>query len=231
MTPLYLCRATLKRGASMRALAPLLSGATGRHGSSVQAGHHLVWSLFADDPGRRRDFLWRELAAGTFLILSARQPEDRHALFDLAEPKPFAPRLLAGDALGFSLRANPVVRRRGASGSRSVKHDVVMDALRTHPPGGRAGHRSALLRERGLDWLMRQGQRSGFEFDPRQVRIDGYERHRIDRKAPAPQMTFSTVEFEGTLTVTGPARLVSAIAKGFGAAKAYGCGLMLIRRA
>ena len=44
-------------------------------------------------------------------------------------------------------------------------------------------------------------------------------------------MLYSTLDFEGVvLTVSDPAALVPAIAHGFGGAKAYGCGLMLIRR-
>ena len=44
-------------------------------------------------------------------------------------------------------------------------------------------------------------------------------------------MTWSTLDFDGTLTVADPAPLLAAIVRGFGAAKACGCGLMPIRRA
>ena len=94
---LYLSRASLKRDASVAALAPLLLGKSGRGGHTGQPGHHLVWSLFADGPDRQRDFLWREMDTGVFLILSARPPEDRHGLFEIAEPKPFTPTLEPGD--------------------------------------------------------------------------------------------------------------------------------------
>ena len=228
---LYLSRARLRRDASVAALAPLLLGNTGRGGPTRQPGHHLVWSLFADDPNRRRDFLWREMETGVFLILSARQPEDRHGLFEIAEPKPFTPVLEAGDRLAFSLRANPVIRRRGPSRSRSVKHDVVMDALRPGPKGDRAAHRLVAVREHGLAWLERQGVRAGFTVRANGVRVDGYDQHRIARKGSAPSMLYSTLDFEGVLTVSDPDPLLPAIARGFGAAKAYGCGLMLIRRA
>lgn len=227
---LYLSRARLKRDASMAALAPLLLGKTGRGGPTRQPGHHLVWSLFADGPGRQRDFLWREIDAGVFLILSARQPEDRHGLFEIADPKPFAPALEPGDRLGFSLRANPVIRRRDPSRRRSVKHDVVMDALRSHSEGERAGHRFAAIQEQGRAWIERQGVQAGFTIRAGDVGVDGYDQHRISRKGPAPSMLYSTLDFEGILTVSDPGFLLPAIAHGFGAAKAYGCGLMLIRR-
>ena len=44
-------------------------------------------------------------------------------------------------------------------------------------------------------------------------------------------MSFSTLDFDGILTVNDPAAFLLALSRGFGAAKAYGCGLMLIRRA
>ena len=225
----YLSRARLRRDASVAALAPLLLGNTGRGGSTRQPGHHLVWSLFADGSDRQRDFLWREMDTGVFLILSARPPEDRHELFEIAEPKPFTPALETGDRLGFSLRANPVIRRRDSLRRRSVKHDVVMDALRPHPKGDRADHRFAAVREQGLAWLERQGASAGFAVDPQCVRVDGYEQLRVSRKGSA-AMSFSTLDFEGLLTVSDPGTFLSSIVRGFGAAKAYGCGLMLIRR-
>ncbi len=227
---LWLTRVRLRRDAAAGALAPLLLGASGRGGTTRQPGHHLVWSLFADSAERRRDFLWRQQDAGVFLTLSRRPPEDHHDLFVIDEPKPFAPALEPNDRLLFSLRANPVVRRRDPARNRSVKHDVVMDALRSHPSGQRADRRLALVREQGLAWLERQGERAGFRIGRDEVRVDGYDRHRISRKSASP-MVFSTLDLDGLLTVSEPDDFVAALARGFGAAKAYGCGLMLIRRA
>ena len=158
----YLSRARLKRDASVAALAPLLLGNTGRGGSTRQPGHHLVWSLFADGSDRQRDFLWREMDTGVFLILSARPPEDRHELFEIAEPKPFTPALETGDRLGFSLRANPVIRRRDSLRRRSVKHDVVMDALRPRPKGDRADHRLDRSTRAGSRMARTAGRKGGF---------------------------------------------------------------------
>ena len=228
---LFFCRARLKRGASVKALAPLLLGKTGRGGSSEHTGHHLVWSLFADTESRKRDFLWREISTGTFFVLSARRPVDRHDLFEIAEPRPFEPSLAEGDVLGFTLRANAVVRRRDSDHNHSVKHDIVMDALSKLPAGERAVHRHAAVRREGLAWLTRQGETAGFSVLDEKVRIDGYEQHSIDRGASGAPMSFSTLDFEGLLTVSEPSVFLAALANGFGAAKAYGCGLMLIRRA
>ncbi len=227
---LYFSRVSLKKEASLSALAPLLLGSAGVESESRHPAHHLVWYLFADGPGRQRDFLWRETISGVFLLLSSRPPRDPHGLFDIEKPKPFAPELKTGDRLIFSLRANPVVRRRDNVRGRSVKHDVVMDQLRTYAQGKRARHRLDLVRTSGLDWLKRQGDKAGFDFQVDDISVDGYSTHRVKRKT-GPAMAFSTIDFEGALTVTDPKQLLTVLPKGFGASKAYGCGLMLIRRA
>ena len=63
------------------------------------------------------------------------------------------------------------------------------------------------------------------------VAVDGYQQHRVSRRGPAAPMSFSTLDFDGMLVVREPAAFLSAVVRGFGASKAYGCGLMLIRRA
>jgi len=226
---LYFSQASLKKEASLSALAPLLLGIAGVKSESRQSAHHLVWYLFADGPERQRDFLWRETNPGVFLVLSSRPPQDPHGLFDIAEPKPFAPQLKAGDPLIFSLRANPVVRRRDIARGRSIKHDVVMDRLRAYEQGTRAEHRLELVRTAGLEWLKRQGGKSGFDFQAERVSVDGYSTHHVSRRT-GPAMVFSTLDFEGEMIVTDPKLLLTVLPKGFGSSKAYGCGLMLIRR-
>ena len=227
----YLSRVRLRSDASVAALAPLLLGSTRSGGATRQPGHHLVWSLFADSPDRQRDFLWRAMNVGVFLILSERVPNDRHGLFEIDEPKPFQPALEAGDRLRFSLRANPIIRRRDPARGRSVKHDVVMDALRAHEAGQRAGHRRTVVREQGLAWLERQGLKGGFEFGADDVSVDGYDQHSMVRKDASQPMKYSTLDFDGVLTIGDPDAFLAAVSRGFGASKAYGCGLMLIRRA
>ena len=222
---LYFTRIRLKRDLTVKALAPLLLSADG----SGQTGHHLIWSLFADDPGRERDFLWRETAGRDFYVLSRRLPEDRHGLFDMAPPKAFEPQLAAGDFLGFALRANPVVRK--AAGERSKKHDVVMEALHGIEREARAERRREAVQQGGFAWLKRQGERAGFAVRQGQVRVDGYERHRVQRRGGGQPMTFSTLDYDGTLEVLDGDAFLKAVARGFGSARAYGCGLMLIRRA
>jgi CRISPR system Cascade subunit CasE len=227
MTALWLSRARLRRDTTaVASLARLL--VPDGDGPRAAAAHRLVWALFADAPERQRDFLWREEAPGRFMALSARPPAPVPDLFDV-DVTPFEPALARGDRLGFTLRANPVVSRAVMPGQRGRRHDVVMDALRHVAKHERAARRLAVATETGLAWLTRQGSAHGFA--PDRVGVDGYETMRLPRDAGREHVRFSQMEFTGTLTVTDPALFLAALAVGFGRARAFGCGLMLIRRA
>ncbi len=226
MTALYLTRARLRRDAPIAALASRLVPAN--PGDRVQASHQLIWALFADGPDRRRDFLWREETPGNFLALSARPPTELHDLFEL-DYKDFSPKLAAGDRLHFNLRANAVVSRSAAPGVRGKRHDVVMDMLYPLSKAERAAARLETGLTAGRAWLVRQGVAHGFAPDE-DVAVDGCARERVPREV-GKHLIFGRMDLTGRLTVQDPAAFLAAIASGFGKARAFGCGLMLIRRA
>lgn len=240
MTALWLSRARLRRDtAATGSLARLL--VPDGEGPRLAAAHRLVWALFADAPDRQRDFLWREEAPGRFMALSARPPAPVPDLFDV-EAKPFEPALSPGDQLGFTLRANPVVSRgpgkERAPGVRGKRHDVVMDALYALPKEQRASARLGAVESAGRAWLAWQGTAHGFA-PADGVAVDGYETMRVPRdpdrarraRKGAEPVCFGQMDFTGALTVTDPAAFLAALSAGFGRARAFGCGLMLIRRA
>lgn len=220
---LYLSRLRLSRTASAKALDAILNPA--EPGPRLDAHHRLLWAAFADSPDRRRDFLWREERAGEFLTLSARPPAPSD-LFEAAEVKDFAPRLGTGDRLAFALRANATRDRKDVG-----RVDVVMDALHAVPKGSRAPERAALAQREGAAWLTRQGEITGFRLigvevgDYSVAALPGYRGKRMG------QPQFGILDMTGTLEVTDPAAFLARLAQGFGRAKAFGCGLMLIRRA
>jgi len=239
MTPLLLSRARLRRDVPAAALWHEL--VPDNDDRRMQASHRLVWTLFGDTPDRARDFLWREADPGTFYFLSNRAPEDRHNLFELDPPKEFAPELSIGDVLRFSLRANATVARKPQAAttvrSRGKPSDVVMDALYRLPKGAsRADCRRDVINEAGRAWLSARGEKSGFRLVDAVERpetaascVTGYRVMRLDHRND--KMKVGVLEYEGVLVVEDPSRLVEAIGHGFGRAKAFGCGLMLIRRA
>lgn len=148
-----------------------------------------------------------------------------------------------GARLGFELRANPVVARAGED--RSKRHDVVMDT------------KKRLLTERGLpnwaswtphrttadgqpdpppplyelvhaactNWLTSRAEQHGFAVDESTVSVAAYEQHGGKRG----QLRFSTVDLAGELVVTDAERFAITLASGIGRAKAFGCGLLLVR--
>ena len=208
------------------------------------ADHQWLWRWFPALAGAPRDFLFRRHdAEGVpgFYVVSGRPPAEHGGDWQ-ARTREYAPLLAVGERLQFELRANPTVRH-GRDG-KSKRHDVVMEAKRK------------LLAERGLKrwadwsgandaqsdsrpalydivqqscraWLARKGEARGFAIDADSLVVEAYEQHdeRADRK-----LQFTTVDFSGRLTVTDPLAFVAALGSGIGHAKAFGCGLLLIRR-
>jgi CRISPR system Cascade subunit CasE len=227
----FLTRVTLRRDAPIAALRSVLVPEADER--KMMVAHQLMWTLFADSGERTRDFLWRDAGEGRFYILSARPPRDVHGIFTIDEPKRFAPELSVGDRLKFVLRANATIARPTEKGKRGKPEDVVMHALHEIPKGAeRASARAFAVRTAGRAWLERQGQRRGFELLPQREGASVVDDHRAVRVDHAGrQMTLGIIDYDGELVVREPAAFSAALREGFGRAKAFGCGLMLIRRA
>jgi len=234
-TGLFISRARLRsqRGEALSAIAPLLipDDESKRPGHA----HRVLWLLFQDIPDARRDFLWRDERDGRYLVLSQRAPTDPHGLFEL-DSKPFEPALSVGNRLAFTLRANPVVASKGALAAdqhakrqRGKKVDVVMHALKDVARGERGLMRDEIATEAGTSWLASQGVRAGFKLAAPPL-VDGYTQIPIERRRGRPA-GFSVLDFKGQIEITEPVVFVAKLATGFGSAKAFGNGLMLIRRA
>lgn len=222
---LYLTRAKRSSEVSAQALIQLIAPRDKDERSSVS--HKLMWTLFGDHQDRTRDFLWREDGDGTFHILSKRKPVDAHNLFLMEKPKAFAPSLKSGDRLHFSLRANPTVTRK-VRGGATKRHDVIMDALSTIPKGEeRAKARRDIEQSASRQWLDIQGKAKGFIV--KSAACLGYKTVKLPHRQQGIEL--GVVDMEGTIEITDPSLFVAALSEGFGRAKAYGFGLMLIRRA
>lgn len=228
---LYLSRLQISRAPAVAALDALLDPKEG--GRQKDAHHRLIWSVFAGDPEAKRDFLWRAEGAGRFLVLSARAPA-QSPFFEPPESKEFAPDLAPGDELGFALRANATRTERtgglSKNGREKKRHiDLVMDAL--YPlKQGRAEARMDAAQAAGSRWLAGQGARHGFA--PLEVTVTDYRVQQLPGAAGkrAGQPQFGVLDIGGRLRVEDPAAFLARLAQGFGRAKAFGCGLMLLRR-
>jgi CRISPR system Cascade subunit CasE len=220
---LIFSRLRLRQDAALSALAPVL--APDDDNGRADRGHRLLWAVFSDGPDRQRDFLWREEDLGHFLVLSARAPLDPHHLFEV-ETKPFAPDLAKGDRLRFVLRANAVVTRE-IDGVRGKRDDIVMRRLHAVPGPERARRRDEIAREAGLDWLANQGARAGFGVEA--CEAAAYRTLAIPREGNKP-IQLGVLDLEGRIEIEDFAAFLPALTRGFGKAKGFGCGLMLIAR-
>ena len=169
-----------------------------------------------------------------FYLLSDRVPVAPSPHWQV-QSKLFAPALAVGDRLAFELRANPVVTTRNAAG-KAARHDVVMQEktrlLKTRQlarwadwPAADRPPLPALVQRTCALWLQARCERFGIHVDTVALSVEGYEQH----GGKTGDLRFSTVDFSGTLQVTDPAALRHALFAGIGHAKAFGCGLLLIR--
>lgn len=215
--------------------------------------HQWLWRFFAAEPGSARDFLFRrrdgEGSMPGFYVVSVRKPQSRSAAWQV-QCRDYDPQLQEGQRLAFELRVNPAVTH--SVNGKTRRDDVVMQE-KTRLLAERGFKRWAdwpdtdeakptlyeLAQARCLDWLERRAEQAGFRVLTRElhdeqgcriekaVRVDGYAQHRAERK----DIRFSTVDFTGELEVSNSIAFRQALFEGIGHAKAFGCGLLLVRRA
>lgn len=254
--PWHLSRVSLRPDARIDAIASVLLPSD--DAARISAGHKLVWSLFAGDRDKTRDFLWHEEERGRFLVFSPAPPDQASPIFEV-ETLPFENWPQPGDRLAFFLRANPTVSKAQTGLKRNGKRksgkpvDVIMDALfpvpgrnETRAPlckgEGRANLRDDLLgwlpdthsvdpRRPIHAWLAAQGKMAGFDVVDMRVVSYGSVRMPREGKGPRDALVFGQADLTGELVVTDAGAFAAKLKSGFGRAKAFGCGLMLLRRA
>lgn len=206
--------------------------------------HQWLWRFLPAEAGTQRDFLFRrrdgENNAPGFYLLSQREPVSVSSAW-LVQPKLFNPKITEGQKFAFDLRVNPVVTH--SADGKSRRDDVVMHRKKQLLAARGLKRWSDwsdldpekpslydLVQESCTHWLDRRAEACGFRLvdaeDGKQLRVDGYLQHRADKK----DIRFSTVDFSGVLEVLNPGLFAKSLFQGIGKAKAFGCGLMLIRR-
>lgn len=243
---LWFTRATIRRDApDVAPLIEILLGDAGL-GRGHNTTHRLLWTLMPPDmqaAGKpvsptgadKAAFLWRRApdmtGTDSFYLLGPRPRED--STFFVVESKPWMPRFMPGDLLAFDLVVNATVDRqldpgKGRQGRRRI--DVVADALRHTSPKDRPRgvEKEQLAAEALKDWLAAQGQRNGFCLAGTPDLIDQGILNVGDRRKEAPKL--GVARLSGLLEVKDPEGFCDRVAAGFGRGKAFGCGLMLIKR-
>lgn len=207
--------------------------------------HQWLWQFLAAERGAERDFLFlRRDGEGNmpgFYVVSEREPQTISSAWQV-QSKRYEPHLQVGQQLAFQLRANPVIAHKVDGKSR--RDDVVMHRKKQllAEKGFKAWKdwpecdpekplQYGLIQEVCADWLLRRAERCGFSLVSNdnlqlQLRVDAYQQQRAGKK----DIRFSSIDYSGTLEVTDVELFRKALFAGIGHAKAFGCGLMLIRR-
>lgn len=212
---------------------------------SAYGEHQWLWHFFPAPDGTERDFLFRRRDSGDlprFYVVSKRPPQSGGTTWQV-QTREYAPKVEAGMRLTFDLRANPVIAH--SIDGKGSRHDVVMhekkrllqarglpnweawSADRTtadgapdpRPPLYELVHRTC------TEWLKGKAERCGFTLEESRLDIAAYQQHGGKKG----QLRFSTVDFSGELAVSDPDQFTTALRSGVGRAKAFGCGLLLIR--
>lgn len=198
--------------------------------------HRLLMSLFPAQVAKDFRLLYRRddrTQPAQYYLVSPLMPDAAHPVLNV-ESKAYQPELQAGRRLQFDLRANPTVKRRDENG-RLCRHDVVMHyksqpEYRALPEQARPGQNVIAQRE-GARWLQSRAEQYGFQLLDDCLSINAYITHRIYQPKQQRHIYYSSVDFSGVLTVTDSSAFSRLLFQGVGTAKAFGCGLLLVRRA
>jgi len=244
---LYFSRLTLRRDAAD--IAPLLQVLQPSKSSDrLAVDHRLIWTVIPPDVRSEAEqrraagtpqsaFLWRaDRQRGRYYLLGPEPKTD--SPFFAIETKPFRPTLSSGDRLAFDLRLNATVDRKvsrtpGDKPAIRQRCDVAMDLLKNAPPTpsgeslDRAKHRMPFAKKAVGDWLAARAESHGFHLDA--LMLEGYRAERFARRN-GKFGTLGIFDIKGALTITEPNSFLDRLRQGFGRGKAFGCGLMLIRR-
>lgn len=219
--------------------------------SSYYAVHQWLWKFFPSSADQTRDFIFcrHELEQmPRFYVVSQRPPKAFSEAWQV-QSRAYDPQLQEGQRLSFQLRANPVITRKNGAG-KPQRHDVVMQAkkqlLAEHGLSKEAKWADwkdesnkpllyELVQQHCAEWLAGVAKRNGFEIAltdeevPQcKLQVDAYEQSKAGKRDH--NIRFSAVDFSGELLVTNPELFHQALCNGIGHAKAFGCGLLLVRR-
>lgn len=210
---------------------------------SPHQSHRTVWRLMGRPELKKRPFLYRsDSDTRTIYILSSIQPtgtfaEELSATGWKIDSRPFEPALQVHMNLSFSLRISPQISKKNdKSEKRSRRYDLVQDVRKTiqaddgdfFPPSQADIEYTAANK-----WLEKRTEKSGFVIHPNTLKVGNYQRHGNPESVKDPntqeEKFFPTLDLSGVLSVVNPELFAKTLYEGLGHAKAFGCGLMLIK--
>jgi len=174
--------------------------------------HRALWTLFPDMPqGDSSPFMYRiermQLGRGAEVLLQSYQaPNDMSDCVRILASKELAPRFSEGQHLGFTLQANPTKKIKDA---KDPERKVRVPFLKE---------------EEQEAWLQRKFEGVA-QLESVLIRTNPptyFSKRRQGGKVVS-------VNFDGILRVTDAEQFSQILQTGIGPAKAFGCGLMLVR--
>lgn len=168
--------------------------------------HQLVYSMFASDPPKQRDFLY----------LKKRETADQMVIKILSQRNPLIPgscrinSVVVPDAFFlqreyfFSVKVNPMRRSQETS--------------KAYPIRGRANL---------LKWFYEKAEQAGMRVCTRNLEIRDHTIEKIVKKDIT--YTFSSVVFAGQCRVENKKKFLYTVKNGFGRARTFGFGLLELR--
>lgn len=202
--------------------------------------HREIWRIMSQSETMARNFVYRlDTDSGTpvWHIVSEQPPADDLGVWDI-KTKAYNPVLTSGMRLSFSLRANPVKTQSESENKKKHRFDVVIDA-RYHLkekgiPKEEWPSAEQLTLQHSLAWLQKRAESFGFAIEEAgdgysSVLVEHHEQQRFKKKQH--DVTLSVVDYRGVLHITNPELFREKLFRGIGHGKAFGCGLLLVRRA
>jgi CRISPR system Cascade subunit CasE len=193
--------------------------------------HQRIWALMSKAEEQKRDFLYRVVTGDlpTIYIQSVQLPHEDDSLF-YTQTKVYDPRLMPDMQLQFTVRVNPIISVGHEKDKRSKRHDVVMHkkhSLRLE--GQPMPTMDQLVQSAVGEWIQSRQERCGFVLDPLSLTYSEYTQREFYKRKASKKISLSTVDISGVLKIKDSKSFLETLHTGLGAAKGFGCGLMLIK--
>lgn len=196
--------------------------------------HQLVWKLAGRNDNQKRDFIYRadnDSDGLPILTIVSEQPLNTGDDVWNITTKHYSPVIRNGERLAFTLRCNPVKAEYNADNvelkRRGNRIDIMGSAHRSDMANGIRRPRRILHLEESYSWLDRRGGQNGFMIVADSLVVDNYS---VDDHPKDKTKKLSMLDVSGMLQVLDGQTFTSMLLSGLGHAKAWGCGLMLVRR-
>jgi len=206
--------------------------------------HQLLWNLFEGKSTRKNgkgkelaDFHYRADYPDKRLLVylvSDREPKNRDGIWDI-QSRLYEPVIEKGQTWQFYLRVNPTISLYGRT--KNKRHDGLMHAKRLLQQSFEEQNRTpdryeiwAAQQSAAKDWLIKRESKIGAYIDPANLIIDNYRQEIVVTNSSDDGIRFSSVDLTGLFTITEPEKLKEILFRGLGKSKAFGCGLMLVKR-